>query len=159
MASVLNADAVDVIEETIRAGAKPDAARKWWMGELSRRANESEVGLTDLGITPQQVAELQALVDAGTLNDKLARQVIDGVLAGEGAPEEVAKARGLAIVSDTGALTKAVDEAIAANPDVAEKVRGGTHAAAGVLIGAVMKATKGQADAKSVRQLILERLS
>ena len=159
MASVLNADAVDFIEETVAAGAKPDAARKWWMGELSRRANEADLGLADLAITPRQVAELQGLVDAGTLNDKLARQVIDGVLAGEGGPDEVAKARGLAIVSDTGALTKAVDEAIAANPEVAEKVRGGTHAAAGVLIGAVMKATKGQADAKSVRELILERLS
>ncbi|MFD0555555.1 aspartyl/glutamyl-tRNA(Asn/Gln) amidotransferase subunit B [Stackebrandtia endophytica] len=159
MASMQNAGAVDAIEATIAAGAKAEGARKWWMGELSRRANEAEVELSDLAITPVQVAQLQTLVDAGTLNDKLARQVIDGVLAGEGDPEAVAEARGLAIVSDTGALTKAVDDAIAANPDVAEKVRGGTHAAAGVLIGAVMKTTKGQADAKTVRQLILDRLS
>ncbi|GAA4921022.1 aspartyl/glutamyl-tRNA(Asn/Gln) amidotransferase subunit B [Stackebrandtia albiflava] len=159
MAAVLNAGAVDLIEATVAAGAKPEGARKWWMGELSRRANEAEMELGALGISPAQVAELQGLVDAGTLNDKLARQVIDGVLAGEGDPKAVADARGLAIVSDTGALTAAVDAAIAANPDVADKVRSGVHAAAGVLIGAVMKETRGQADAKTVRELILSRLS
>jgi len=71
----------------------------------------------------------------------------------------VMAARGLGVVSDTGALTAAVDDAIAANPDIAEKIRSGKHEAAGVLIGAIMKATKGQADAKTVRELILARLS
>ncbi|MGH8795154.1 MAG: Asp-tRNA(Asn)/Glu-tRNA(Gln) amidotransferase subunit GatB [Stackebrandtia sp.] len=159
MASVLNAGAVELIEETVAAGAAAEPARKWWMGELSRRANESGAELADLAITPTQVAELQGLIDDGKLNDKLARQVIEGVLAGEGGPAEVAAARGLAVVSDAGALTAAVDEAIAANPDVADKVRGGKVAAAGALVGAVMKATKGQADAKTVRELILRKLS
>jgi aspartyl-tRNA(Asn)/glutamyl-tRNA(Gln) amidotransferase subunit B len=110
-------------------------------------------------VAPAHVAELQGLVDAGALNDKLARTVLEGVLAGEGSPAEVVAARGLAIVSDTDALTKAVDEAIAANAAVAEKIRGGNVAAAGVLIGAVMKATQGQADAKTVRELIISRLT
>jgi aspartyl-tRNA(Asn)/glutamyl-tRNA(Gln) amidotransferase subunit B len=159
MASVLNADAVDLIEATIAAGASSESARKWWMGELSRHANDQDLDLAQVPITPAQVAQLQGLIDAGTLNDKLARQVIEGVLAGEGDPEKVANARGLAVVSDTGALTKAVDDAIAANPDVADKVRGGKVAAAGALVGAVMKATKGQADAKTVRELIVQKLS
>ncbi|MGH8877893.1 MAG: Asp-tRNA(Asn)/Glu-tRNA(Gln) amidotransferase subunit GatB [Stackebrandtia sp.] len=159
MASVLNAGAVELIESTIAAGASSESARKWWMGELSRHANENDIELADVTMTPAQVAELQGLIDAGKLNDKLARQVIEGVLAGEGGPEVVATARGLAVVSDTGALTTAVEEAIAANPDVAEKVRGGKVAAAGALVGAVMKATKGQADAKTVRELIIEKLS
>ena len=81
------------------------------------------------------------------------------MLAGEGDPDEVVEARGLAVVSDEGALTQAVDEAIAANPDVAAKIRDGKMAAAGVLVGAVMKATRGQADAARVRELILERLT
>ncbi|GAA3390898.1 Asp-tRNA(Asn)/Glu-tRNA(Gln) amidotransferase subunit GatB [Cryptosporangium minutisporangium] len=157
-ASVVNAGAVELIEATIAAGASPESARKWWMGELARRANETGTELDALAITPVQVAGVQALVDAGRINDKLARQVLDGVLAGEGSPEEVVAARGLEVVSDTGALGAAVDEAIAANPDVAEKVRSGKVAAAGALVGAVMKATKGQADAKTVRELILERL-
>ncbi|HEU5130026.1 MAG TPA: Asp-tRNA(Asn)/Glu-tRNA(Gln) amidotransferase subunit GatB [Glycomyces sp.] len=159
MQSVVNADAVELIESTIAAGAGASGAVKWWLGELSRRANESGAELGALDITPAQVAELQGMVEDGRLNDKLARQVIDGVLAGEGGPAEVAAARGLEVVSDTGALETAVDEAIAANPAVAEKIRGGKHAAAGALIGAVMKATKGQADAGTVRRIILDRLS
>ncbi|AEB43339.1 MULTISPECIES: Asp-tRNA(Asn)/Glu-tRNA(Gln) amidotransferase subunit GatB [Micromonospora] len=158
MQSVLNAGAVELIEQTVAAGASPAAARKWWLGELSRRANETGVELADIGATPAQVAELQSLVDAGKLNDKLARTVLEGVVAGEGSPTEIMTARGLEVVSDTGALTAAVDEAIAANPDIADKIRSGKVAAAGALVGAVMKTTRGQADAKTVRELILSRL-
>nr|MDT0663054.1 Asp-tRNA(Asn)/Glu-tRNA(Gln) amidotransferase subunit GatB [Micromonospora sp. DSM 115978] len=158
MQSVLNAGAVELIERTVAAGATPAAARKWWLGELSRRANETGVELAAVGATPEHVAALQRLVDEGKLNDKLARVALEGVLAGEGTPDEVMTARGLEVVSDTGALTAAVDEAIAANPDIAAKIRDGKVAAAGALVGAVMKSTRGQADAKTVRELILARL-
>ncbi|NUR70680.1 MAG: Asp-tRNA(Asn)/Glu-tRNA(Gln) amidotransferase subunit GatB [Hamadaea sp.] len=159
MQSVVNAGAVELIEATIAEGAVAEAARKWWLGELSRKANETGVELAAIGATPKQVAQLQKLVDDGKLTDKLARQVLEGVVAGEGDPEQIMQARGIEVVSDSGALTAAVDDAIAANPDVADKIRGGNVAAAGVLIGAVMKATKGQADAKTVRELVLSRLS
>jgi len=159
MQSVANAGAVDLIARTVAAGTTPDTARKWWMGELARRANETDTELDALGVTPAQVAELQRLVDEGRLNDKLARVVLEGVLAGEGSPAEVAAARGLEVVSDEGALTAAVDQAIAANPDAAAKVRDGKLAAAGALLGAVMKTTGGQADAKTVRELIIARLT
>ncbi|GGO92986.1 aspartyl/glutamyl-tRNA(Asn/Gln) amidotransferase subunit B [Wenjunlia tyrosinilytica] len=158
MQSVLNAGAIDLILETIDAGAPADAARKWWMGELSRRANEDGVELSALAITPTEVARVSALVVEGSLNDKLARQVIEGVLGGEGDPDTVVEKRGLRIVSDEGALGTAVDEAIAANPGVADKIRDGKVAAAGALVGAVMKATRGQADAARVKDLILEKL-
>ncbi|WP_326596397.1 Asp-tRNA(Asn)/Glu-tRNA(Gln) amidotransferase subunit GatB [Streptomyces sp. NBC_01803] len=158
MQSVLNAGAIAPIVATIEAGADTAAARKWWMGELARRANEQGVELSALPITPAQVARVAALVTEGALNDKLARQAIEGVLAGEGEPDEVVEKRGLRIVSDTGALGQAVDEAIAANQAIAEKVRAGKVAAAGALVGAVMKATRGQADAAMARQMILERL-
>ncbi len=159
MRDVVAAEAVVLIEQTVAAGSAPQAARKWWVSELTRRANEDGVELAALPITPAQVAAIQALVDGSSLNDKLARQVIDGVLAGEGEPEAVVAARGLAIVSDEGALGEAVDRAIAANPDVAEKIRDGKHAAAGALIGAVMQEMKGKADAGRVRELILEKLA
>jgi aspartyl-tRNA(Asn)/glutamyl-tRNA(Gln) amidotransferase subunit B len=158
MQSVLNAGAVEPIEQTIAAGASPAGARKWWLGELARRANETGVELASVGVTPAQVAALQRLVDDGKLTDKLARTVLEAMLAGEGDPADVMAARGLEVVSDTGALTAAVDEAIAANPEIAAKVRDGKVAAAGALVGAVMKATRGQADAKAVRELILARL-
>ncbi|GAA2612075.1 Asp-tRNA(Asn)/Glu-tRNA(Gln) amidotransferase subunit GatB [Paractinoplanes durhamensis] len=159
MQSVANAGAVELIEETIAAGASAAGARKWWMGELARRANETGTELSAIGATPAQVAQLQKLVDAGKINDKLARQVLEGVVAGEGDPATVMAARGLEVVNDEGALTAAVDEAIAANPEIAAKIREGKVAAAGALVGAVMKTTRGQADAKAVRDLILARLS
>ncbi|MCD9901919.1 Asp-tRNA(Asn)/Glu-tRNA(Gln) amidotransferase subunit GatB [Streptomyces sp. MT29] len=158
MQSILNAGAVELIVATIEAGAPADQARKWWMGELARNANETGRGLDELPITPAQVARVAALVAAGDLNDKLARQVIEGVLAGEGDPDTVVGKRGLKVVSDEGALSTAVDEAIAGNAAIADKIRGGKVAAAGALVGAVMKATRGQADAARVRELILEKL-
>jgi aspartyl-tRNA(Asn)/glutamyl-tRNA(Gln) amidotransferase subunit B len=159
MAALRNAGALDLVTETVAAGATPADARKWWLSELSREANRSGLDLAELPITPAQVAAVAALVTSGTLNDKLARQVIGGVLGGEGTPEEVVAARGLAVVSDDGALTAAVDEAIAAQPDVAQKIRDGKVTAVGALLGAVMKATRGQADATRARELILERLT
>ncbi len=158
MRDTVGAGALGLVEETIAAGATPQTARKWWLGELARRANESDTDLASLGVSPGDVARVQALVDEGTLNDKLARQVLDGLVAGEGTPDEIVAARGLGIVSDDTALAAAVDTAIAAHPDVAAKIRDGKVAAAGALIGAVMKEMGGQADAGRVRELILERL-
>ncbi|MDD9205359.1 Asp-tRNA(Asn)/Glu-tRNA(Gln) amidotransferase subunit GatB, partial [Georgenia sp. 10Sc9-8] len=158
MRDVVNAGALDLVEATVAAGADPAAARKWWMGELARKAKTDGTALEELPVTPTQVAELAGLVQAGRLNDKLARQVLEGVLAGEGDPEEVVAARGLEIVSDDGALVTAVEEALAANPDVVEKIRGGKVQAAGAIVGAVMKATRGQADAARVRELIMDRV-
>ncbi|GAA2526936.1 Asp-tRNA(Asn)/Glu-tRNA(Gln) amidotransferase subunit GatB [Microbacterium mitrae] len=153
---VANGGIVAEVEATIAAGASPAAARKWWTGEIARLANAQEREIADM-VTPANVAALQALVDAGTLTDKLARQVLEGVIAGEGTPQEVVDARGLAVVSDDGALIAAIDEALASQPDVLAKIRDGKVQAAGAVIGAVMKAMKGQADAARVRELVLER--
>jgi aspartyl-tRNA(Asn)/glutamyl-tRNA(Gln) amidotransferase subunit B len=155
---VINAGALNAIEATVAAGASPQAARKWWLTEIARYANEAGVDLESAGVSPAQVAEIQALVEAGTINDTLARQVFAGVMAGEGTPTDVITARGLVLVSDEDALGEAVDAAIAANPDVAEKIRAGKVQAAGALIGVVMKQMRGQADAGRVRELVLERL-
>ncbi|MDO5671709.1 MAG: Asp-tRNA(Asn)/Glu-tRNA(Gln) amidotransferase subunit GatB [Actinomycetaceae bacterium] len=157
MRDVVFAGAVDLIEATVVAGAKPDAARKWWMGELARTAKEQDIALEDLTITPKDIVDLQVMVDSGDLNDKLARQVLAGVLAGEGSPAEVVDKRGLKVVSDDGALIEAIDQALASQPDVLDKIRDGKVQAAGAIVGAVMKATKGQADAGRVRELIMER--
>ncbi|MEV0894882.1 Asp-tRNA(Asn)/Glu-tRNA(Gln) amidotransferase subunit GatB [Promicromonospora sp. MEB111] len=158
MRDVVNAGAIDLIEATVAAGTSAAGARKWWMGELARRAKQDELSLADLSVTPAQIAQLQQLVESGRINDKIARQVLDGVLAGEGDPEAVVAARGLEVVSDDGALLTAIDEALAAQPDIVEKVRGGNQGPVGAIIGAVMKATKGQADAKRVRELVLDRI-
>ena len=153
---VANSGLLDAVEQTAAAGATAAAARKWWTGEIARIANATGAQPEDL-VTPAHVAELIRLVEAGDLTDRLARQALEGVIAGEGSPSEVVAARGLQVVSDDGALTAAVDEALSAQPDVLEKIRDGKVQAAGAIIGAVMKAMRGQADAARVRELVLER--
>jgi aspartyl-tRNA(Asn)/glutamyl-tRNA(Gln) amidotransferase subunit B len=155
---VVNAGVLDEIERTVAAGAAPAAARKWWMGEIARIAKQQEVEIAELGVAPQHVVELNGLIDAGRINDKLAKKVLQHVVDGEGGPAEVVEARGLAVVSDDSVLTSAIDDAMAAMPDVVAKVQGGKVQAVGALIGPVMKATRGQADAGRVRELILEKL-
>ena len=150
---VVNGGLLTEVEETVAAGAAPAQARKWLTGELSRVANDRGVDAATL-VSPLHVSELVVMV-----TDRLARQVLEGVIAGEGSPNEVMKSGGLAVVSDDGALIAAIDAALAAQPDVLEKIRDGKVQAAGAVIGAVMKAMGGQADAARVREQAFERAS
>ncbi|OCA93866.1 Asp-tRNA(Asn)/Glu-tRNA(Gln) amidotransferase subunit GatB [Actinobaculum suis] len=154
---VVSAGALEPIEASVQAGASPAGARKWWMGQIAVYAKDHAIELEDAPITPQAVAELDELVTSGKLTDKLARQALDGVLAGEGSPQEVVKARGLEVVSDAGEIERIVDEALAAQPDVLEKIKDGKVKAAGAIVGAVMKATRGKADAAQVNKIILQK--
>ncbi|MCF8527183.1 MAG: Asp-tRNA(Asn)/Glu-tRNA(Gln) amidotransferase subunit GatB [Candidatus Nanopelagicales bacterium] len=156
--TLINAGALLLVEETIAAGVDQAAARKWWSGELTRIANDRGLELDSLGVTPDDIKRVEELLAEGSLNDKLARQVFDGVIAGEGTVDEIVASRGLGVVSDDSALLTAIDAALAEQPDVAEKIKGGKVQAAGAIVGAVMKATRGQADAAKVRSLLLERL-
>ena len=158
MRDVVNAGALDLIEATVAAGTSAAAARKWWMGELARRAKTDEIELEQLPVTPQQIVELQQLVDDGKINDKIARQVLEGILAGEGSAAQIVADRGLEVVSDDGPLLAVIDEVLAAQPDIVEKIKSGNLGPIGAVIGAVMKATRGQADAGRVRELVLERI-
>lgn len=159
MRDLINANALDLIIETVEAGATPDEARAWWVSYISQKANESGVELDALGVAPAHVARVVALVSEGKLTNKLARQAIDGVIAGEGDVDAVVAARGLEVVRDDGAIEKAVDEALAANPDIVEKYRAGNTKVTGAIVGAVMKATRGKADPAQVNQLIAKKLA
>ena len=158
MSAMVNADVLDIVEATVLLGSDPTKARTWWLGEISRIANDKDVAVTELSITPADVAEIVALVNKGELTDKLARQVVEGVIAGEGSPAAVVAKRGIKVVNDDGALMAAIEKVCADQPETAQKVRDGHIPAAGALIGAVMKETKGQADAARVRELLLGHL-
>ena len=158
MRDIVNAGALDLIEDTVKAGASAQGARKWWLGEISRAANEQEKSLDDMPITPADVAQVEKLIADGKLNDKLAKKTVLGVLAGEGTPAEVVKKHGYEVVQDTGALEAEVDKALAANPDIVEKLKSGNMKPMGAIIGAVMKATRGQADAKAVSGLVMKKI-
>ncbi len=152
------AGVLDLVIDTVAAGASAAEARNWWLGDLQAKANAAGIAAGDLGVTPVQVARVCALVAAGDLSATLAKEVFAGVIDTGADPDTVIAERGLKQVSDEGALAAAVDEAIAANPDIAQKVRDGKVAAAGALVGAVMKAMRGQANAATVNRLVLERL-
>ncbi len=158
MASVVNAGALDLIEQTIDSGVSEQAARKWWMGEFSRIANERGCDLVDLPVQPLDIRQVESLIASGDLTDKLARSVFEGVIAGEGSVAEVISLRELKVVSDDSSLIAAIDQALSDQPDIAEKIKSGKIQASGAIVGAVMKATKGQADAAKVRALLLEQL-
>lgn len=155
---VVNAGVLDEIEATIAAGTSAAVARKWWMGEIARLAKAADKEIADLGVTPQTIVELNSLIEAKKINDKIARQVLEFVLEGEGSPTDIVEKRSLAVVNDDDALGKAVDDAMAAMPDVVEKIKGGKMQAIGALMGPVMKATRGQADAGRVREIVMEKL-
>ncbi|MGA1592870.1 MAG: Asp-tRNA(Asn)/Glu-tRNA(Gln) amidotransferase subunit GatB [Candidatus Nanopelagicales bacterium] len=158
MRDVVSLGAIDLIAQTVSAGASPQAARKWWLGELARRATEINKELSDLSIDPKHISELENLVSSGKLTDKLARQVLEGLLNNEGTPSEIVEKRNLVVMSDDSSLLPIIQSAIAANPDVVAKVKEGKLQALGPLLGAVMKETKGKADAAKVRSLVLKEL-
>lgn len=158
MQTLVNSDALDLVEQTVAAGVDQAAARKWWTGEFTRVANDRGIELGELGITPAHIARVESLIAEGRLTDKLARQVFEGIVAGEGDVDAVVAGRGLVVVGDDSTLMAAIEAALAEQSDVAEKIRGGKVQAAGAIVGAVMKATKGQADAAKVRALLLAHL-
>ena len=153
-----NAAVLDLVAESIAAGASATKAKGWWLGYLVGRANDTGADVAALAVGPAEVARISALEDDGTLTNKLARQVIDAVLAGEGDIDSVIDAHGWKVAGEDE-LVAAVDAAIASQPDVAEKVRSGNAGALGPLVGAVMKATGGSADARRARELLSERLA
>jgi aspartyl-tRNA(Asn)/glutamyl-tRNA(Gln) amidotransferase subunit B len=158
MRDLVNAGALDLIIATVEAGAGATESRSWWVAYLAQKANEAGTDLEGLAITPVQVARVIALIGEGKLTNKLARQAVDGVLAGEGDIDEVVAARGLEVVRDDGAIEKAVEDALAANPDIVEKYRAGNKKVTGAIVGQVMKATRGKADPAQVNKIIAEKL-
>ncbi len=148
----------EVFDEAVTGGAAPKAAANWLTGEVMGWLRRSEVDPGVLGLDGPALAELVAMIDDGTVSSSAAKEVLDGVLSGEGGPREVAAARDLVQISDTGALERSVDEVLAANPDAVASYAAGEHKALGFLVGQVMRATQGKADPKIVNRLLTEKL-
>ena len=148
-----------VFDEASAVGADPRAAANWLTGEVTAWLRRTETDASDLPLGGADLAELVAIVADGVVSASAAKDVLDGMLSGEGGARQVAEDRDLVQISDTGALEAAVDEVLAANPDAIESYQGGEQKVVGFLVGQVMRATQGKADPKLVNQLLREKLS
>ncbi len=157
-AGVLTADRdLAVFYEKVASEVDPKQAANWISGDLRARLNEAGVGISDSKVTPEHMIELIGLVGSGNISRSAARDVLGTVFASGDAPSAVVEREGLASMGGD-ALSGIVDGVIAANPDEAERVRGGDKKVIGFLVGQVMKEARGSADGGRVRQLLLEKL-
>ncbi len=147
----------DLFAAAVEAGADSKTAANWLTGEVTAYLRREGIELGATSLTGEHLAELGAMVGEGELSATAAKEVLAGVLAGEGSPGEVAQARDLLQISDVATLEAEVDAVLASHPDELERLRGGDQKVTGFLIGQVMRATGGKADPKLVAQLLRTR--
>jgi aspartyl-tRNA(Asn)/glutamyl-tRNA(Gln) amidotransferase subunit B len=147
-----------IFDATVAAGAEPKPAANWLTGEVTAWLRRTETDPAAVPLAGSQLSDLIAMVDDGTVSSSAAKEVLVGVLEGEGDPRDVAKARDLIQISDSSALEAAVDEALEANPEAVSSYREGEQKVVGFLVGQVMRATQGKADPKQVNQLLRDKL-
>jgi aspartyl-tRNA(Asn)/glutamyl-tRNA(Gln) amidotransferase subunit B len=148
-----------LFDDAVGAGADAKAAANWACGEVTAWLRREEMTLDQTSITGEGLAELVGLVAAGTVSASAAKDVLDGVMRGEGSASVVARSRDLLQISDTSAIEAAVDEVLAANPEAVERYRGGEQKVMGFLVGQIMRATQGKADPKLVNQLLASKIA
>lgn len=147
-----------LFEEAVESGADPVAAGNWVTGEVTASLRRREVSLEDLPLRGDQIAALTRMVSEGQVSAGAAREVLEGLMDGEGNPSEVAIRRNLLQLSDRTALEQVVEEVMAANPEAVARYRSGEGKVRGFLVGQVMRATSGRADPRAVNEILSARL-
>jgi len=158
VSSLVNDDALgDLFDAAVAAGADARTVANWLTGEVVAYLRQEDVTLADTDLTAADLADLAAMLADGAVSASAAKDVLRGVLAGEGRPRAVAGARDLLQISDTGLLETEVDAVLAAHPDELARIRHGDAKPFGYLVGQVMRATGGKADPKLVSELLRRR--
>ena len=148
----------DMFEETVRADAPPKSVANWLTGEFLRLLNARNQEAKDTSLKPQALAELLALLEKGEINAPAAKTVFTRIVETGQAPSEVVAKLGLSQISDEAALTTAVEEVIAENPDAVANFQGGNEKSIGFLVGQVMRKSGKRANPQVVNALLRERL-
>lgn len=141
-------------EEIVKTHNNPKSAANWLMSDILRVLNEKSCDISNIGITPVQVAEIIKLIDGGKISSKIAKTVFDEVVKTGKNPAEVVEDKGLVQISDSSEIEKAVQDVINANPDEVARYKGGDKKLQGFFVGQVMRATKGKANPKIVNELL-----
>lgn len=149
----------DFFDATVAAGADAKLASNWLMGEVSAYMNEQETTLEDMGLTPENLAEMIQLIADGTISSKIAKKVFKHLADNGGSAKAYVEEQGLAQISDEATLLPLIEKAIAENPQSVADYKKGKKKAQGALVGQIMKATKGKADPKVLNQLLGKALS
>lgn len=148
----------DFFDATVRAGADPKQASNWLMGEVNAYMNDNEKDLDQIGLTPESLAEMIALIEDGTISSKQAKKVFKLLADKGGSAKEVVEAEGLVQLSDPAQLLPLITEVLDNNQQSIDDYKAGKKKATGFLVGQIMKATKGQANPQVVNQLLTEEL-
>lgn len=147
-----------LFDEAVDLGADPTAAANWLTGEFTATVRRLEVAVEQVPFTASDLTELLQMVAEGRVSTSAAKEILTGVVAGEGRPAAVAAARDLFQVSDESMIAAAVDEVLATNAEAIDRFRSGEDKVLGFLVGQVMRATGGKADPKVVNSLLRQRL-
>ncbi|MGK9326344.1 Asp-tRNA(Asn)/Glu-tRNA(Gln) amidotransferase subunit GatB [Aerococcus urinaeequi] len=148
----------DFFDAAVKAGADPKQASNWLMGEVNAYMNDNEKDLDQIGLTPESLAEMIALIEDGTISSKQAKKVFKLLADKGGSAKEVVEAEGLVQLSDPAQLLPLITEILDNNQQSIDDYKAGKKKATGFLVGQIMKATKGQANPQVVNQLLTEEL-
>ncbi|HZG71465.1 MAG TPA: Asp-tRNA(Asn)/Glu-tRNA(Gln) amidotransferase subunit GatB [Chondromyces sp.] len=154
----LTKEMADFFEATVAAGADAKQASNWTMGEVSAYLNAEGKELSEVALTPQNLAGMINLIENGTISSKIAKKVFKELIENGGEAEKIVKEKGLVQLSDEKELLKFITEALDANPQSIEDYKNGKQKAVGFLVGQIMKATKGQANPQVLNKLLLEEI-
>jgi aspartyl-tRNA(Asn)/glutamyl-tRNA(Gln) amidotransferase subunit B len=145
-------------DRVVAASKNASQSVNFVLGDLSRLANENDVAVSDSKVTPEHLAELISLVDAKTINSKIAKELLQRMWDGSGSPKATVEGEGLAQTSDPAAIEKFVDDVLAANEKSVADYKAGKTNVAGFLVGQIMKASRGKADPALVQELLKKKL-
>jgi len=145
-------------EQVASALSDKKLAANWVMGELSGALNKAGKDISDSPVDAADLTGLLARIEDQTISGKIAKDVFEGMWAGEGSADDIIEARGLKQITDTGAIQTVIDQVVADNPAQLEQYRAGKHKLLGFFVGQVMKATRGKANPAQVNQLLKKRL-
>lgn len=149
----------EYFEEAIAAGAAPKQAANWVMGDITAYLKNEQLAIGQIPFKPDNLAELLKLIEAGTISGKIAKDILPELLAKGGSAQQLVESKGLIQISDTGALDRAIDAVLAANPKELEQYRAGKTKLLGFFVGKVMKETGGRADPKLTNELLANKLN